>query len=137
MQVRGEMTKHGVEEADETKKKVKLVRKEVRPSSRSSRHHLPIIYASHSELMPFQWTGLKFLPLQEMKFATATGRSIFNAVFNPPKVNVSELYLPRRTAFVYELEDDEYGSDIPTTLRRSKLDCPPVRTTDNPNLTCN
>lgn len=72
-----------------------------------------------------------------MKFATATGRSIFNAVFNPPKVNVSELYLPRRTAFVYELEDDEYGSDIPTTLRRSKLDCPPVRTTDNPNLTCN
>lgn len=32
MQVRGEMTKHGVEEADETKKKVKLVRKEVRPS---------------------------------------------------------------------------------------------------------
>ncbi|KAK9916318.1 hypothetical protein WJX75_001184 [Coccomyxa subellipsoidea] len=88
--VRGEMTKHGVEEADETKKKVKLVRKE------------------------------------EMKFATATGRSIFNAVFNPPKINVSELYLPRRTAFVYELEDDEYGSDIPTTLRRSKLDCPPM-----------
>lgn len=65
--------------------------------------------------------------LQEMKFVTATGRSVFNAVFNPPKINVSELFLPRRTAFVYELEDSEYGSDIPTTLRRSKLDCPPVR----------
>ncbi len=67
------------------------------------------------------------LYLQEMKFVTATGRSVFNSVFNPPKINVSELFLPRRTAFVYELEDDEYGSDIPTTLRRSKLDCPPVR----------
>ncbi|CAL8466768.1 g6304 [Coccomyxa elongata] len=85
--VRGEMTKQGPE-GDETKKKVKPVRKE------------------------------------EMNFVTATGRSVFNAVFNPPKINVSELFLPRRTAFVYELEDSEYGSDIPTTLRRSKLDCP-------------
>ena len=65
--------------------------------------------------------------VQEMKFVTASGRSVFNAVFNPPKINVSELFLPRRTAFVYELEDSEYGSDIPTTLRRSRLDCPPVR----------
>ncbi len=61
-----------------------------------------------------------------MNFVTATGRSVFNAVFNPPRINVSELFLPRRTAFVYELEDSEYGSDIPTTLRRSKLDCPVV-----------
>ena len=30
MQVRGEMTKHGAEDPDETKKKVKPVRKEVR-----------------------------------------------------------------------------------------------------------
>ena len=76
------------------------------------------------------------LHLQEIKFVTGSGRSIFNAVFNPPKINVSELFLPRRTAFVYELEDDDYGSDIPTTLRRSKLDCPMVRITDDLSLTC-
>jgi hypothetical protein len=32
----------------------------------------------------------------------------------------------RRTAFVYELEEAAAG-DIPTTLRRSKEDCPKVR----------
>lgn len=31
----------------------------------------------------------------------------------------------RRTAFVYDMEDPEAG-DIPTTLRRSKEDCPKV-----------
>jgi hypothetical protein len=64
--------------------------------------------------------------LQEIRFQTSVGRGVFSAIFNPPKLNVSELFLPRRTAFVYELEDGEDMSDIPTTLRRSKLDCPPV-----------
>ena len=64
---------------------------------------------------------------QDTKFHTSIGRGIFDAIFNPPKINVSEQFLPRRTAFVYELEIDGFNSDIPTTLRRSKADCPPVR----------
>jgi hypothetical protein len=32
----------------------------------------------------------------------------------------------RRTAFVFELDDAE-AADVPTTLRRSKEDCPKVR----------
>jgi IK cytokine len=34
--------------------------------------------------------------------------------------------MPRRTAFVYDMDDPEAG-DIPTTLRRSKEDCPKVQ----------
>ena len=66
------------------------------------------------------------LALQDTKFHTSIGRGVFDAIFNPPKINVSEQFLPRRTAFVYELDDDSFNSDIPTTLRRSKADCPPV-----------
>ena len=62
-----------------------------------------------------------------MAFTTPLGRAVFAAVFRPPRVNVSELFLPRRTAFVYELDAEPGTSDIPTTLRRSKADCPPVR----------
>lgn len=36
------------------------------------------------------------------------------------------MFLPRRMAFVYDLEDVE-SLDIPTTLHRSKADCPKVR----------
>ena len=68
-----------------------------------------------------------WLRAQEMAFATPLGRAVFAAVFRPPRVNASELFLPRRTAFVYELDAEPGTSDIPTTLRRSKADCPPVR----------
>jgi IK cytokine len=71
-----------------------------------------------------------------MAFATPLGRAVFAAVFNPPKINVSELFLPRRTAFVYELDGDAFASDIPTTLRRSKADCPPVRPASALYLEC-
>lgn len=46
----------------------------------------------------------------------------------PCRTNIRELFLPRRMAFVYDFEADEYGvvQDIPTTVRRSKADCPTV-----------
>jgi hypothetical protein len=66
------------------------------------------------------------LALQDTKFLTSIGRGVFDAIFNTPKIIVSEQFLPRRTAFIYELDDDSFNSDIPTTLRRSKADCPPV-----------
>lgn len=67
--------------------------------------------------------------MQDTKFHTSIGRGVFDAIFNPPKINVSEQFLPRRTAFMYELDDDGFNADIPTTLRRSKADCPPVSRT--------
>ncbi len=61
-----------------------------------------------------------FCPTQ---FKTPLGRQVFQAIFQPPKRDVSQMFLPRRTAFVYDLEDGE-ALDIPTTLHRSKADCP-------------
>lgn len=64
--------------------------------------------------------------MQEIKFATPLGQPIYNALFKPFKAPASVMFLPRRTAFVYDLDEQEVGSDVPTTLRRSKEDCPPV-----------
>jgi RED-like protein N-terminal region len=61
-----------------------------------------------------------------MSFKTAVARAVYNAVFNPPKRDVSAMFLPRRTAFMYDLEVGAV-SDIPTTVHRSAADCPQVR----------
>lgn len=60
-----------------------------------------------------------------VKFKGAAGRAIFNAVFVRSKPKVNDLFLPGRTAFVFDLEE-AFSPDIPTTLRRSKADCPEV-----------
>jgi hypothetical protein len=65
---------------------------------------------------------------QAMKFSTPLGRSVYSAVFRPQNGNravVREMFQPRRTAFVFEF--GEGCSDVPTTLRRSKADCPAVQ----------
>ncbi len=64
-----------------------------------------------------------------MNFKTPLARAVYNAAFHPPKVNVVEMFQPRRTAFVFDLDEGENGLDIPTTLRRSKADCPKARLT--------
>ncbi|KAK9805368.1 hypothetical protein WJX73_007555 [Symbiochloris irregularis] len=65
---------------------------------------------------------------QEAKFATPFGRAVFKAVFEEKASDASISFLPRRLAFVYDLEEDA-ANDLPTTLRRSLLDCPkPVET---------
>ncbi|KAF8058133.1 SMU2 [Scenedesmus sp. PABB004] len=62
------------------------------------------------------------------RFTTAAGRAVYDALFRPPPANralLREMFQPRRTAFVFEFGD--LASDVPTTLRRSKADCPPVQ----------
>ena len=51
---------------------------------------------------------------------------MYDIVFHPPKANVAETFQPRRTAFLYDLDAIGHGLGIPTTLRRSKADCPKV-----------
>lgn len=63
-----------------------------------------------------------------VKFSTPLGRSVYHAVFRPAGGSrnlVREMFQPRRTAFVFEF--GEGGGDVPTTLRRSKADCPAVQ----------
>ena len=65
---------------------------------------------------------------QDIKFHTSLGQAVYDSIFLPAKVDISTNFLPRRMAFAYELGDEEWdGSGIPTTLRRSREDCPKVR----------
>jgi len=67
---------------------------------------------------------------QDMAFKSALARGVYAALFEPERINAAELFQPGRTAFVYELDGGGGAGgapDIPTTLRRSRADCPPVR----------
>ncbi|CAF1403715.1 unnamed protein product [Adineta ricciae] len=67
-------------------------------------------------------------------------KNIFRLLFRPPPRRVNELFLPHRMAYIIDLEnpneqqDDENDKgthvldDIPTTLIRSKADCPNAET---------
>ncbi|EFJ46806.1 hypothetical protein VOLCADRAFT_105330 [Volvox carteri f. nagariensis] len=64
---------------------------------------------------------------EEVRFTAPLARSVFNTLFSAPRANVREMYLPRRTAFVYDFDnEDSLDTDIPTTLRRPKSECPPA-----------
>nr|XP_002129642.1 protein Red [Ciona intestinalis] len=51
-------------------------------------------------------------------------KNVFRTLFQTKLPQRNETFLPGRMAYVFELEDDYAESDIPTTLIRSKADCP-------------
>lgn len=60
-------------------------------------------------------------------------------VFRSGQIERNELFLPGRMAYVVDLDDEFTDTDIPTTLIRSKADCPsmevPARPGPEPPLT--
>ncbi|XP_028418959.1 protein Red-like, partial [Dendronephthya gigantea] len=60
----------------------------------------------------------------EMEFSTVMGQKIYKSIFKSRPADKNELFQPGRMAYVFELEDEYAESDIPTTLIRSKADCP-------------
>lgn len=52
------------------------------------------------------------------------GRNIYRILFKGRPMERNELFLPGRMAYVVDLEDEYADTDIPTTLIRSKADCP-------------
>lgn len=61
----------------------------------------------------------------EVSFSTRIGKAIYNQMLSTPALSINELFLPGRMAYVVALENDEENvSDIPTTLIRSRTDCP-------------
>lgn len=57
-------------------------------------------------------------------------RNIFRtAVLKQSNKEKNDLFLPGRMAYVVDLEDEYVESDIPTTLIRSKADCPNLEVT--------
>ncbi|XP_020583899.1 suppressor of mec-8 and unc-52 protein homolog 2 [Phalaenopsis equestris] len=60
---------------------------------------------------------------QPVTFRTATAKSVYQWIVKPQTINkANEMFLPGRMTFIYNMEDNFH--DIPTTLHRSKADCP-------------
>lgn len=61
---------------------------------------------------------------QQLSFRTATAKSVYQWMVKPHSiVKANEMFLPGRMAFIFNMEDG-FTHDIPTTLHRSKADCP-------------
>ncbi|XP_010417439.1 PREDICTED: suppressor of mec-8 and unc-52 protein homolog 2 [Camelina sativa] len=62
--------------------------------------------------------------VQRVTFRTAAAKSVYQWIVKPQTIIKSnEMFLPGRMTFVYDMEGG-YTHDIPTTLYRSKADCP-------------
>ena len=51
-------------------------------------------------------------------------KNIYRLLFQKTIPQKNEAFLPGRMAYVFDLEDEYSESDLPTTLMRSKADCP-------------
>uniref|UniRef100_A0A1J3F3S5 Suppressor of mec-8 and unc-52 protein-like protein 2 n=1 Tax=Noccaea caerulescens TaxID=107243 RepID=A0A1J3F3S5_NOCCA len=61
---------------------------------------------------------------QRVTFRTMAAKSVYQWIVKPQTIIKSnEMFLPGRMTFVYDMEGG-YTHDIPTTLHRSKADCP-------------
>ncbi|KAL8488164.1 hypothetical protein ACS0TY_023987 [Phlomoides rotata] len=61
---------------------------------------------------------------QPVAFRTAAAKSVYQWIVNPQTVvKTNEMFLPGRMAFVFSMENG-FSHDIPTTVHRSKADCP-------------
>lgn len=64
-------------------------------------------------------------------FIFVSARTIYRTLFKKKVSKVNELFLPGRMAYQVELEDEYAESDIPTTIIRSKADCPTLEVSMN------
>lgn len=60
----------------------------------------------------------------ESTFRTKLAKNIHRVLFKTAVPDRNELFIPGRMAYVMDLEEEYAESDIPTTLIRSKADCP-------------
>nr|XP_058133211.1 protein Red-like [Dasypus novemcinctus] len=67
-------------------------------------------------------------PENNIEFKTHLGRNVYNILFKSKAYEWNELFLPGRMAYVVDLADESADTDIPTTLIRSKADCPSTET---------
>ncbi|CAO2836855.1 unnamed protein product [Amaranthus hypochondriacus] len=61
---------------------------------------------------------------QPVSFRTTTAKSVYQWLVKPQSViKTNEMFLPGRMSYIFDMEN-VYSHDIPTTLHRSKADCP-------------
>lgn len=59
-----------------------------------------------------------------VSFRTANAKSVYQCIVKPQaSCKSNEMFLPGRMAFIFNM-DSGFSHDIPTTLQRSKADCP-------------
>eukprot|EP00850_Spirogloea_muscicola_P020022 SM000205S06229 [mRNA] locus=s205:146071:150099:- [translate_table: standard] len=59
-----------------------------------------------------------------MKFHSCTAQAVYQFLLRPHLLNkVNEMFLPGRTAYLFDMDDD-FAHELPTTVHRSKADCP-------------
>ncbi|KAK2117945.1 hypothetical protein P7K49_004832 [Saguinus oedipus] len=63
-------------------------------------------------------------PENKIEFKTRLGHNVYRMLFKSKAFERNELFLPGRMAYVVDLDDEYADTDIPTTLIRSKADCP-------------
>lgn len=68
------------------------------------------------------------MPLAALPFFL--GRNVYRMLFKSKAYERNELFLPGRMAYVVDLDDEYADTDIPTTLIRSKADCPTMEVSD-------
>ncbi|OWF38058.1 protein Red-like [Mizuhopecten yessoensis] len=68
-------------------------------------------------------------PENQIQFKTKMGRNVYRILFKNKLPERNELFLPRRMAYVVDLEDEYADLDVPTTTIRSKADCPSLEAT--------
>ncbi|XP_065186504.1 protein Red-like isoform X2 [Sycon ciliatum] len=64
-----------------------------------------------------------------LEFKTKLGKNIHKAVFQRALPAKNELFLPGRMCYAVQLDDEYTENDVPTTIIRSKADCPNVQST--------
>ncbi|XP_054794325.1 suppressor of mec-8 and unc-52 protein homolog 2-like [Prosopis cineraria] len=61
---------------------------------------------------------------QQVSIRTSTAKSVYRWIVKPQTIlKTNEMFLPGRMSFIFNMEGGYYH-DIPTTLHRSKADCP-------------
>lgn len=69
------------------------------------------------------------VPEVQMNFKSKMARNIFRTVFITRAPLHNELFLPRRMAYQFDIEEAYSETDIPCTIIRSKADCPTLEAT--------
>ncbi|KZV44726.1 suppressor of mec-8 and unc-52 protein2 [Dorcoceras hygrometricum] len=61
---------------------------------------------------------------QPVAFRTASAKSVYQWIVKPQTtIKTNEMFLPGRMSFIFNMENG-FSHDIPTTMHRSKADCP-------------
>eukprot|EP01120_Amphizonella_sp_Union-15-10_P007693 TRINITY_DN2624_c1_g1_i1.p1 TRINITY_DN2624_c1_g1~~TRINITY_DN2624_c1_g1_i1.p1 ORF type:complete len:626 (+),score=181.77 TRINITY_DN2624_c1_g1_i1:43-1878(+) len=80
----------------------------------------------HSHKQIIQQDGFVKTVEAQTEFKTHIGKAVFHYLFEKQWLSQIDDFLPGRTSYVYEL-DQEYDQELPTTVKRSKEDCPETK----------